>query len=211
MWTPEGSLFEMVRSKVLVWLYTIKKYVVRVLTTLLTKHTYCKTLHRRCCHVSDETIRKTLSLGIKGMHVNCTHGSRAFCKACDVAKSIVANSNRESARVDDPNTRFHALAIGIWGLVDTLSIGHLSYVVGAVCYKSAFTMAEFIKPKSDSVTVFGSFLRKIRLFGYRVHVIRIDNDSVIMGSDFQSMCHEFDIVVQRSVPYRHPQLGRMER
>jgi len=74
LWTPEGSVFEMVRSKEIVWLPTIKPYVVLVSTTLLSKHhTIYETMHRRCCHVSDETIRKISTLGITGIHANCTH------------------------------------------------------------------------------------------------------------------------------------------
>ena len=42
-------------------------------------------------------------------------------------------------------------------------------------------------------------------------MLRIDNDFVFLGFDFQSVCQEFNIVIQRSSPYRHHQLGRMER
>jgi hypothetical protein len=72
-------------------------------------------------------------------------------------------------------------------------------------------LAEPIKNKSDLVVVFRSFLSKIQLSGYKVHIIRIDNDSVFLGADFQVVCREFDIVVHQSVPYRHHQLGKMER
>ncbi len=72
-------------------------------------------------------------------------------------------------------------------------------------------MAELLKCKSDSVKVFRSFLNKIQLLGYKVRVLRIDNDSEFLGFDFQSVCQEFNIVIQRSAPYRHHQLGRMER
>ena len=44
-----------------------------------------------------------------------------------------------------------------------------------------------------------------------VHIIRIDNDFIFLGADFQVVCQEFDIVVQRLVPYMHNQLGRMKR
>jgi len=178
---------------------------------LLSKHTDYDTIHRRCCHVSDETIRKLSSLGIKGIPAHCTPGSRTFCRSCVVAKSIVANINRAFTRTDDHDTFFYTIAIDIWGLVNTPSIGNFSYVFGDVCYKSAFIFAKLIKTKSDLVAVFRSFLCKIRLFGYKVHVIGIDNDSVFLGGDFQVDCQEFDIVVQRSVPYKHHQLGRMER
>ena len=72
-------------------------------------------------------------------------------------------------------------------------------------------MAQLIKTKSDPVAVFRNFLRKIRLFGYKVHIIRIDNYFAFLGADFQVVCQEFDIVIQTSVPYMHHQLGRMER
>ncbi len=72
-------------------------------------------------------------------------------------------------------------------------------------------MTELLKSKSDSVKVFRSFLNKIQLLGYKVRVIRIDNDSVFLAYDFQSVCQEFNIVLRRSTPYRHHQLGRMER
>jgi len=184
LWTPEGSVFEMVEPKGIVWSPTVKHYVVTVSTTLMSKHANYDIIHRRCCHVSDKTIRKMLTLRIQGIPINFTYGSRALCISCVVAKSTVANTNRDSTRTDDPDTCFHTLAIDIWGPVNTPSIGNFSYVVGAVCYKSAFIMAELIKTKSYSVIVFRSLRCKIRIFGYGVHIIRIDNDSVFLGADF---------------------------
>ena len=93
------------------------------------------------------------------------------------------------------DTCIHTLAIDIWRPVNTPSIGNFSYVFCVLCYKSAFILAELIKTKSDSVTVFRSFLCKIRLFGNKVHIIRIDNVFVFMGADFQVVRQEFDIVV----------------
>ena len=111
LWTPEGSVFEMVKSIGLVWLPTVKQFVVTIPTTVLSKQTNYDTIYRRCCHVSDETIRKMSTLGIKCLLVHCTRGSRAFYKACVVAKSTIANINRESTRADDPDTCFHTLAV----------------------------------------------------------------------------------------------------
>ena len=110
-------------------------------TTLLIKQTEYDIIRRRCWHVSDETIRNMSTLGIKGIHVNYTHGSRMFCRSCDVAKSTIANINHGSTRIDDLDTCFHTLAIDIWGPIKTPSIGNFSYVFGAVCYKSAFILA----------------------------------------------------------------------
>ena len=89
------------------------------------------------------------TLGIKGIPANCTRGSRVFCRSCIIAKSIVANINRESTRTNDFDTCLHTLAIDILGPVKTLSFVNFSYVFGAICYKSAFIMAELINTKSD--------------------------------------------------------------
>ena len=147
----------MVKSKGLVWLPIVKQSMVIVPTSLSSKHTDYDTMHRRLCHASDKTIRKMSTFGIKGIHVNCTHGSRAFCRSCDVAKSTVANINRESTRIDDPDNCLHTLTIDIWGPVNTLSIENFSNIFGHVCCKSAFIMVELIKIKSDSIPIFVVF------------------------------------------------------
>jgi len=167
-----------------VWLPTVKQSVVTVPTTLLSKQTYSDTIHRRCCHVSDKTIRKMSTLGIKGIPVNYTHGSRVLCRSCVVAKSTTYKINRGLTRIDDPDICFHTLAINIWGPINTPTFGNFSYVLDAICYKSAFIMAQLIKSKIDLLNVFRIFLRKIGLFGYRVHIIRIGNDSIFLGADF---------------------------
>jgi hypothetical protein len=156
LWTPEGSAFEMIKSKGLVWLPTIQPSMVTVPKALLSKHMDYDTIHRRCCHVSDATIRKLSSLGIKGIPSHCTPESRTFCRSCDVALSIFSNINRASKRSDDPDTCFHTIAIDIWGPVNTPSIRNFSYVFGAVCYEFAFILTELIKTKSDSI-VFSQF------------------------------------------------------
>jgi hypothetical protein len=111
LWTLEGSVFETIKSKGMVWLPTIQQSVVTVPTTLLSKHRDYDTIHRRCCHIGDETIRKKSTLGVKGILANCTYGLRAFYRSCVVAKSNVANINRESTRSNDPNTFFTYLQL----------------------------------------------------------------------------------------------------
>ena len=54
-------------------------------------------------------------------------------------------------------------------------------------------------------------LLQIRTLGYTVHVVRIDNDSVFLGSSFRAVCDDFAIDVQRTAPHRHHQLARIER
>jgi len=151
------------------------------------------------------------ALGIKGIPESYSRGPRNFCRSSVVSRSTKVDISRGSTRDRDPESCFHIMVVNIWGPVSCPSIGNFSYVLGAVCFKSAFIMAELLKCKFDSVKVFHTFLNKIQLLGYKVGVLRIDNDSVFLGSDFQSMCQEFDIVVKRSVTYRHHQLGKTER
>ena len=124
------------RSSYIVWLPTVKQSMVIVPASLLSKQTNYDIFHIRCCHVSDETIPKMSTLGIQGIPVYCTHGSRIFYRSCALAKSTTTNINRGSTRIDDPDTCFHTLAIDIWGPVDTPSIGNFSYMFGVVCCKS---------------------------------------------------------------------------
>jgi hypothetical protein len=129
----EGSAFEMMKSKGLVWLPSIQPSMVTVPKALLSKYTDYDTIHKRCCHVSDATIRKLSSLGIKGIPAHCTPNSRTFYISYVVARSNVANINRTFTRTDDPDTCLHTLAIDIWGTVNTPSIRNFSYVFGVVC------------------------------------------------------------------------------
>ncbi len=67
LWTPEGSVFEMIKSKGLVWLPIVKHFVITVFTSLLSKQADYETIRRRCSHASDETSRKMSTLEIKGI------------------------------------------------------------------------------------------------------------------------------------------------
>ena len=53
--------------------------------------------------------------------------------------------------------------------------------------------------------------RRIQNLGFTVSVRKIYNDSVLLGSEFQAVCDEFFITIQRTAPYRHHQLARIER
>ena len=92
----------MIQSIGLVWLPTIQPSVAIVPKTLLRKHTDHDTIHRRCWHVSDATIRKLSSLGIEGIPAHYTPESRTFSRSRVVAKYNVANINRASTMTDEP-------------------------------------------------------------------------------------------------------------
>jgi hypothetical protein len=104
--------------------------MVVVPTTLLSKQLDYDVIYIRCCHVSDKTIGRMSTLGIKGIPANYTRGSHMFCRLLAISKSNTASINRVSTRINDPDTCFYTLAIDIWGLVNTPSIGNVSDVFG---------------------------------------------------------------------------------
>ena len=110
-----------------------------------------------------------------------------------------------------PPLPFHTMAIDIWGHVHQSAIGGYRWALGCICFRSGYHLAELLKSKSDAPTVWRRMVLRIQSLGYTVTVLRIDNDSVFLGEAFMSVCDEFHISVQRSVPHRHHQLARIER
>ncbi len=54
-------------------------------------------------------------------------------------------------------------------------------------------------------------IAKVKSMGYSISRLRIDNDTVFMCSEFTPFCESKSIYVERTVPYAHWQLGRIER
>ncbi len=55
-WTPEGKPFNMIRSNGLVWLPTVKTSALPPTSAFLSKQTDVDIIHKRCAHVSEDTI-----------------------------------------------------------------------------------------------------------------------------------------------------------
>ena len=146
-------------------------------------------MHRRLCHLHDDGIRRLSAMKISG--IPQTPGmfqALPFCKCCTLAKSTVANICRQSTRDHDPPTCFYMMAVDIWGPVDISSIGGYKYVFGSICYLSGYHMAELLRTKDEAPAAWKRMLLQIRTLGYTVHVVRIDNDSVFLGSSFRAVC-----------------------
>ena len=54
-------------------------------------------------------------------------------------------------------------------------------------------------------------IASVHSLGHTVSRLRIDNDSVFLSKDFTKVCEAESIAVERTVPYAHWQLGRIER
>ena len=78
-------------------------------------------------------------------------------------------------------------------------------------YLSGYHMAELLRTKDEAPGAWKRMLLRIRTLGFTVHVLRIDNDSVFLGAEFRAVCDDFGVDIQRTAPYRHHQLARIER
>ena len=165
-------------------------------------------LHRRCCHLNDADITKLIRMGCLGKPRII---GDTFCKPCAMAKSRVADINRQSTRESDPPTPFHTVAMDIWGPMSTPAIGGYRFVIGLTDFKTNGMLAELVHRKSAAPDTLMSFLHRIRDMGHKVHTLRIDNDSVFLSDVFQTICRTEAITIQRTAPYAHHQLGRQER
>jgi len=111
LWTLDGRLFDMIRSNGLVWLPTGKASMEPLRSALLSKQTDCDTIHKRCAHVSEETLKNISALGIKGIPENYCRGPRIFCRSSVVRKLTTADFNRGSTRDCDPESCFHTMLL----------------------------------------------------------------------------------------------------
>ena len=103
------------------------------------------------------------------------------------------------------------MAADLWGPVDHAAIGGYKYVFGSICYLSGYHMVELLRTKDEAPGAWKRMLLRIRTLGFSVHVLRIDNDSVFLGAEFRAVCDDFGVDIQRTAPYRHHQLARIER
>ena len=54
-------------------------------------------------------------------------------------------------------------------------------------------------------------IAKVKSMGHSISRLMINNDSVFLCSEFTALCESEGIYVERTVPYAHWQLGRIER
>ena len=168
-------------------------------------------IHRRLCHLHDDGIRRLAAMKIPGMPQGGMFQHLQFCRCCSLAKSTAADICRQSTRDHDPPTCFYMMAIDLWGPVDKAAIGGYKYVLGNIDYLSGYHLAELLRTKDEAASAWRRMLLQIRTLGYSVMVVRVDNDSVLLSASFRDVCNEFNVDIQRTAPYRHHHLARIER
>ena len=135
----------------------------------------------------------------------------SFCSHCHTCKSHVADINRMSTRQSDPSTPFTTVSVDIWGPIAVSAIGGYSWVLKTACHTTSYVMASRMRSKDESSRCFETFLTKIRSFGHTILNVRVDNDSVLISRSFQDICLKWKINIERTAPYAHFKLARIER
>ena len=84
-------------------------------------------------------------------------------------------------------------------------------MLGSIDYLSGYHLAELLRTKDEAASAWRRMLLQIITLGYSLMVVRVDNDSVLLIASFRDVCNEFNVDIQRTAPYRHHQLARIER
>jgi hypothetical protein len=167
--------------------------------------------HNRLGHLHDAGISKLATMELPGVPSSLASASTSFCSHCQTCKSHVADINRSSTRHADPTEPFATVSVDIWGPIAVSAIGGYSWVLGTACHTTSYVMASLMRSKDDSARCFETFLTKIRSLGHTVLTVRVDNDSVLLSRSFQDICLKWRISTERTAPYAHFQLARIER
>ena len=166
-------------------------------------------LHLRLGHLGSSAMDKLHRSGL--VDLQCQSGNTPpFCETCAVCKSVVLDIPRTSD-TPDPDVCFHTLGVDLNGPMSVPSLGGGRYSIAAVDFKTRYILHDVLRHKSETPRLFKRFLIQIRDMGYKVHRVRVDNDSVLLSVEFTSLLDEFGIALQRTAPYAHWQHGRIER
>jgi hypothetical protein len=95
--------------------------------------------------------------------------------------------------------------------MSTKDIGGNKWFLGGVCFKTSAVIGNVMKYKSDAPYTWKIMIASVKSLGYSINRVRIDNDTVFLSKDFTTVCVEACITVERTMPYAHWQLGRIER
>jgi hypothetical protein len=205
---PNGVAIKLVRHRGLIWLPNPPLAA----TVLVAQSSISRDLiHRRTGHLHEDSILKMDKLEIDGIWGYARLPPLSFCPDCAVGKSRVSNINRTSTRGIVPPAPFHTVALDIWGPMSTPDIEGNKWFLGAVCYKTSTVFGNLMKNKSDATDVWGAMIQSVKTKAYTICRVRIDNDSVFLCKEFTDLCSTETIAVERTVPYSHWQLGRIER
>jgi len=134
-----------------------------------------------------------------------------FCSSCAIGKSKVADINRKYTRGSGPSSIFHTMALDIWGPISNHDLNGNRWALGAACYKTSTTLCSLMKTKMEAAGCWKRFIITIKSLIFSVKRVRIDNNLVLPNAQFSQVCQNEQIIVERTAPYAHWQLARVER
>jgi hypothetical protein len=96
--------------------------------------------------------------------------------------------------------------------MSTEDIGGNTWFMGGVCYKTSSTIfGNVMKHKSDATSAWKSMISSVKSLGHKISRLRIDNDAVLLSKEVTLVFEAKGITMERTIPYSHRQLGRIER
>ena len=188
----DGSTIQLHRHGGLSWVATMdgteeQGQVPDPMANLATSSTHGnKTLaHRRLGHLGEHGMDDLRRCDVSGAAV--PGGRLAFCPTCAMVKSRVLPISRTSTRDRDPAVPFQAVTIDLWGKASVATLGGRWYSMAAVCCTTNYILLDLLRTKDEAPATWRRFVASIRAMGYTVRVVRVDNDSVLLGAAFQEV------------------------
>jgi hypothetical protein len=202
-----GVVVPLERAHLLVWLptrVTSSNPTASVATAPLQKRLW----HSRLGHLGELQLDGLLATLVEGVAFSASE-KLGFCETCAVFKPHVRRISREPA---DRNVGvFEVLGLDFCGPMSVPSLGGRWYSLCAVDFHSRFMLRDAVRFKDEAPASFRRMLTTIHSLGHTVRRLRVDNDTVFLGSTFRNLLDEFNIAVEITAPCAHWQHGRIER
>ena len=164
--------------------------------------------HLRLGHLSESCMDRMRRAGATGLTFDASE-RLCFCESCAVCKSRVKAIPREPCA--DPERVFQQVGVDFCGPMTVPALGGGRYSFLVTDFKSRMLLHDVLRTKDEAPRSFRGVLDAVRKLGHRVEHVRLDNDSVLLGTDFMTVLQEHDITHDLIAPYSHWQHGRVER
>jgi hypothetical protein len=162
--------------------------------------------HARLGHLSGRGITALARNGITDLPP--TQCVLPFCKTCATIKSTVAPRLR--GLHSKPTEPFERFGWDLWQN-NTISLKGNSYSCGAIDYASSTVALYFCRSRSSSTACLRVSRTMGSALGFRLQLVRLENDSTSRSQDFIVACDESSTAREYAAPYIQYQNGLIER
>ena len=162
--------------------------------------------HARLGHLHYRAIQSLVSKEM--IKIPGTSKVLPFCDSCSLVKRNVAPINRQlQPRATIPFTH---VGLDFWETRKTSLQGN-TYVFGATCYATSLTFAVFLKSRSSATDCLQKLSGLAQSYGFKLHVLRMDNDSVFHSDAFTTLITQLGLRPEFAAPNSQHQNGLQER